>query len=311
MDPVSAGILRSLIYFDPFDYPLTDEQLWRWWFPTHGNGQLATRAAFDQALVGLVQSQRVAKTSDFWHLPGRAGIVATRLERRQPSDQRWRRVRWVTAWLRTVPFIRWVAVCNTVAIHNARPESDIDLFIVTRHGRLWLTRAWVTVLLGVLGVRRHGNKIANRLCLSFFVDETALDLHPLALSPRDEHFALWAEQMVPIIDDGGFTKKFAEQNRWVRAYIPNGFTTGSVPVQSTSFVARAIGFLLRGLVGDWLEGLAQISQRAKMRIATNSAATGAAVVHDTVLKFHEQDRRQEYNDRFRAAVQIAGLERAA
>src|SRR3989338_8633583 len=136
----------------------------------------------------------------------------------------WNRVDRFVWWLRFVPFLRMVAVCNNLSFSKGTSEklpsaastaslpcrrigntavastpcflaygsfsgvpkvdddSDIDLFIVARAGRLFIVRSFSILILHVLGVRLHGKKIKGRFCLSFFIDDTALDLSKIAIS---------------------------------------------------------------------------------------------------------------------------------
>ena len=43
-------------------------------------------------------------------------------------------------FIQTVPFIKMVAVCNTLGYDNAAKDSDIDLFIIAKRGRLFIVR---------------------------------------------------------------------------------------------------------------------------------------------------------------------------
>ncbi|MBI4231920.1 hypothetical protein HY605_01695, partial [Candidatus Peregrinibacteria bacterium] len=113
----------------------------------------------------------------------------------------WQRVNRYVKFLEWIPFLRMLAVCNNLAFDRVTAGSDIDLFIVAKKGRLFIVRTLVTGVLHVLGVRRHGDKVAGRFCLSFFVDDCALDLKKLAIE-RDIYLAFWIFSMKPVIDDG-------------------------------------------------------------------------------------------------------------
>ncbi len=308
MGEVPAGIIRTLVWFDQFDYPLAKDELWRWWYGQSGSAP--TRDAFAAALETLTAERQVGVTGDLFHLPNRSLIVAFRLERRQENAQKWQRAERAVRWLQSIPFLRFVAVCNTVAISNARPDSDIDVFIVVRRGRLWFTRFWVTFLTSLLGVRRQGKRIANRICLSFFVTDNALDYSPLLLKPEDPYFAFWVDQLVPLYDPDNLLAQIRRQNTWVKEYLPNAFSVIPRPRIFSFRAAQLKHFwetLLGGWLGDQLESLERLLQQGKMRLAPNTAATGSAVVTDDVLKFHEQDRRAQYRERFLKQCEQLGI----
>ena len=58
-------------------------------------------------------------------------------------------------FIQTVPFIKMVAVCNTLGYDNAAKDSDIDLFIIAKRGRLFIVRFYSSTVFAP-GVRRHG-----------------------------------------------------------------------------------------------------------------------------------------------------------
>lgn len=64
-----------------------------------------------------------------------------------------------------------IALTGSEATGSATAESDIDLFIQVRPGRLWLTRFWLTLWLELLGLRRNSRRIAGAICLNWWGTE--------------------------------------------------------------------------------------------------------------------------------------------
>lgn len=110
-----------------------------------------------------------------------------------------------------MPGLRMVAVCNSLSMYASDDDSDIDLFIVSDPGRMWLTRICFTVVFQLLGVRRHGNKVANRFCLSFFATTNALDFSKIAIED-DVYLKTWIEHLKPIVNIGGCYEAFLSIN---------------------------------------------------------------------------------------------------
>lgn len=213
----------------------------------------------------------------------------------------WRKVRRYVWFLKFVPFLRMVAVCNNLAFGKLRAESDIDLFIVARAGRLFMVRFLVTVILQVLGVRRHGNKVAGRFCLSFFVDDSALDLAGIAIE-RDIYLAYWVRSLVPVIDDGVY-QEFLTRNLWTLDYF-DGDVVFSYPDEKKlirkSWILRWIfKWLLGGWLGYFFEGRLKKWQMKRAREKAFTAGGKAnLIVSDHMLKFHNIDRRRQYRNRW-------------
>src|SRR5690242_11290163 len=203
MSTLETAILRTLAYFDVFDYPLTGDQVWRWLFPVPGQIIDATQDNVLLQLENMMREGKVEKKENYFFLPGRNAMVGIRGQRWKLGPIKWRRVRSAIDFLQLVPFVRMVAVVNTLAIDNAREESDMDLLIVTQPGRIWMTRLMVTGIVSMLGFRRHGDKIKNRICLSFYATTAAMNFGKLRLQPDDPHFTFWTSQAVPILNDHG------------------------------------------------------------------------------------------------------------
>ncbi len=203
--------------------------------------------------------------------------------------------------LRIVPFVKMIAVCNNLAFSKVDEHSDIDLFIVAERGRLFIVRTLVTFILQVLGVRRHGNLVAGRFCLSFFVDDTSYDLSKIAIDD-DIYLAYWCKTLVPLVDRGG-AEEFVLNNQWIADYFekPFDFKLDNSRILKDRFVfGRA---LLRVLFfwkwGDFVEGVLSSWQIKRARAKAARASKGAdLVISDHMLKFHNIDRRRYYRDKY-------------
>ncbi len=224
----------------------------------------------------------------------------------------WKRANRYVRILRFIPFIRMVAVCNNLAFSKIDGESDIDLFIVARSGRLFTARILVTLLFQILGVRRHGQKVARRFCLSFFVDDSVLNLSGIAIE-RDIYLAFWIASMKPIIDDG-VSGEFLAANSWVKRYFEDVVVLDRSRVIRGGGVLRSVfRWILAGRFGDliekWMRNWQMKRARAKVKRAGENASL---IVEENILKFHNVDRRREYrNQWFRTYGEDAKLRKEA
>ena len=216
----------------------------------------------------------------------------------------WRRVDNYLSVLQMVPFVRMVAVCNNLAFGKVDEDSDIDLFIVAKPGRLFFVRTFVTVLLHLLGVRRHGRKIAGRFCLSFFVDEAECDLSKIAIKD-DLYLAYWIKSMKPVIVNG-FADIFYRENSWAKDYFANSadFGVADDRILSQNPLNAALRSLFSvaftGFFGDFLEKrLASWQKKRALKKASVASEGSSLIVTEHMLKFHNTDRRKYYRDLWR------------
>jgi len=214
----------------------------------------------------------------------------------------WRRVEMFCDVLHMVPFLRMVGVCNNLAFSRVDEKSDIDLFIIASKGRLFFVRTLDTVLFHILGVRRHGDKVAGRFCLSFFVDDCSLGLEPLSIED-DLYLAYWIYSMVVIIDNG-VSDDFFNENKWVRSYFENDVVLGSFRLVSSNIFLNFIRSLLfnifSGKFGRFIESFLSYWQiRRSLRKRSLLADDSGIVISEHILKFHNVDRRVFYRDLWR------------
>lgn len=215
------------------------------------------------------------------------------------EEKYWKRAKVYVGMLRVVPFLRMVAVCNNLAFGKVSEKSDIDLFIVAKGGRLFIVRFFVTLILHLMGVRRHGKKVAGRFCLSFFIDDSALDLSSLAIE-KDIYLAYWVKSVVPLLDDGVHLE-FLSQNRWVEEYFERdeSFDSDVACLGGGDFAAKFFEMVFGGRVGDFIEKwLKNWQMRRALKKAKNAGGEASLVVKEHVLKFHNIDRRREYRNRW-------------
>ncbi|MBI3261429.1 nucleotidyltransferase domain-containing protein [Candidatus Berkelbacteria bacterium] len=67
-----------------------------------------------------------------------------------------------------LPFVEQVSLTGSLAEGRQHQGSDIDFFVQVHPGRIYFTRLLVTLVVQLLGVRRHDQAIAGRICLNWF-----------------------------------------------------------------------------------------------------------------------------------------------
>lgn len=187
---LEEAIYKTVAFFDVLDYCLTEEEICE--------RLLGFQATKDEILLGLAMSSTIETDGAYHYLKGRNSLIDLRVSNGSFHEEMWKkleRLKWIFS---TTPFLRNVYVCNTLAMTQARPGSDIDLYIVTQPRRLFIVRTWLLLLTQLLGIRRHGSNIEGRFCLSFFVDENHTDLSEFFLKPVDVYFEFWNMLLKPI-----------------------------------------------------------------------------------------------------------------
>lgn len=283
--------LATLAFFDLFLYGLNFDELKKYFI-----GALPK----DELLLKFLNGSAKIKTEGgFYFLHSSEANLAKRQEYDRISDDFWKHVRKYAKFLRFVPFLKTVAVCNTLAFGTVTEKSDIDLFIIAKKGRLFIVRCITVLVFGLLGVRRHGSKIARRFCLSFYIDDEHLNLQPIHFGADDIYFYYWFLTLVPLVDFNTF-KKLQNSNRWLYNFFEQ--LPGKDPQLvfiNNRFFTTILEKLLNGKLGNFFEQLVRKIQfkRHEKRFGTFDPKA-SLVVSDYMLKFHNIDRREEIQRRF-------------
>jgi hypothetical protein len=235
---VRQAILRAVIYADMFDYAPSAGELYLM-LDAAGISQ----ARFEDGLQALQEAGTLSNCEGCWMLAGREALWEIWQRRQGHSARKWRAARRYTAWIRCLPFVRMVGVTGTLAVHSAEAGDDIDLFLITTPGRVWLARA-LTIL-----VVRWARLFGETLCPNYLIASDAL-----ALEERNLYSAREFAQMQPLYGMEWYSQ-LCEQNRWVLGYLPNalaGRDDDVLALDSLPAPLPAMKRLGERLLGGWL-----------------------------------------------------------
>lgn len=294
---LQKSILQTIAFFDIFNFPLTAEEiqenLYNYKKPVHIKEIKGT----------LEEMEGVEKLHDYYILKDRGKLVDIRKSRRFLAEKLWNRTRQYTQYITHIPFVRMIAVCNNLAYDNPSEVSDIDLFIVIEKGRMWTARLITTLILHFYGVRRYGNKIVGRFCLSFFATPEAMNMEKLELKREDPYLAYWTKLLMPIYGKKTYAQFIEMNKKWIdKKY---GLKFRDIKERKFSFLGKSWikkfwEWLLKGKRGDLLEQLIKsiLEKRARKK-ADQLGPEANILISDDMLKFHNQDRRGEYLEKWK------------
>ncbi|MFA6105771.1 MAG: hypothetical protein WC725_04245 [Patescibacteria group bacterium] len=296
-----TAIIKTLSYFDVFNFPLTKEELLNYLWQGHEQNEVEVNTA----LQALVSAGKVGGVGSYYFLPGREDIIVKRNLAVAHTEKKLRRAQFAIKLISGIPFLKAVFVCNSVAAETASAESDIDFFIVSAEGRLWLVRFFSNLILRVLGLRTGKLHSANRVCLSFFVGEKHLDLTGLRICEEDIYLVYWLRQLYPLYDPKNFLIKIWRANGWAKDYLklPSASAVkNEKPDQFKIIIERA----LQGKTGDGYEKILKKIQWSKLRPELKKLAEEngkEVVINEGVLKFHETDARMRIRETWLKNIQ--------
>ena len=291
---LTESIRQTIAFFDLFDFPLTANEV-------HQHLYHYKKPVHITEIKGLLDElPDIEKIHNYYMIKGRGHLIDVRKGHKFIAEKWWGRVRQYGQYLVKVPFVKMIAICNNLAYDNASETSDIDLFIVIKKGRLWTARLIITLILQFYGVRRHGNKVTGRFCLSFFITPNKLNIQPLLKSHEDPYLAYWTKLIMPIYGKETYEKYKKKNKDWLADEYGlrfNELNNKAFPFTEKNKHKNFWEWLLNGFIGNQLENIIRFFfKRRTLKKKVQLGLKASVVVSDEMLKFHNHDRRQEYFD---------------
>lgn len=235
---LTEKILRFLVYFDLFSYPLKKEEI----FAYLGLQNEQTREA-ELIFKELLSTGVIFQFGAYYTPRNDAGLAERRKNGNLRAIQRMRTARRYSRLIASFPFVRGVLLSGSISKGYMSEKDDIDYLIITHPGRIWLVRTLLTIFKKVFLLNSYRN-----FCINYFVDSEHLRF------PGDELYA--ATEVVFLIPTFGreVHRQLLEANAWVQTFYPN-FRQEEAFVRDTDpWCKRLAERLLPQRLGDSLQG---------------------------------------------------------
>ncbi|OGH67121.1 MAG: hypothetical protein A3B90_02175 [Candidatus Magasanikbacteria bacterium RIFCSPHIGHO2_02_FULL_41_13] len=309
---LAQSVLKTLAFFDIFDYPLTREELWRflWQAPEiqYSDFVIQVEEILQNELATTVES-----LGGYYFFPGRSELIAKRERKVSYTEEKIKIACRAARKLRYIPFIEAMFVCNLLPV-VVKASSDIDVLIIAKENRIWFTRFLSTLVLTLFRLRPtnfgfsffSANKkksMTDKICLSFYLTEKHLDLSNICIEGIDVYQAYWNINLVPLYEREDLHTQFQKKNRWVEKYVsPANTSVRLLPrwkVHDTWLSYGVKSFFAWLFSTSFFEKLVRTVQlkhlNQKERIE-EVAIQKSIVISDTMLKFHENDRKKYFQN---------------
>lgn len=193
-----------------------------------------------------------------------------------------------------VPFVDFVFAAGSLATGKMHEDSDFDVIIGARRGRIFTARFFAVGIFRLLRWgRKHGDAKAsakNTICLNHFVTPTSYRLAP----PHNPYWQHLYQSLVPVCGSPEIVQKFWDANQnWMggrKIYQKDARHR----YQKKSWVQNILEFVLGGYAGDWFEQSVKRWQMDKISARHNNYQyKPRIIVTDDELEFHPDTERTE------------------
>lgn len=236
----AQAVLKVLIYFDLFDYPLRAAEIVRYLdIPVENEASVFT------AVNELVASGIIFKTGIFYSLRSDENLGELRQKRNELARHYVERAHKMTRIISQFPFVKMVSLSGSLSKDCAYPDSDIDYFIIAQSGRVWLTRFLLTLYKKTILLNNP----------KYFCTNLIMGHQHLFFEYQSHYTAIEIASVLPVMGRQTYLE-FWEANAWIKRYFPNVIPRDSEIIWThfpKPWYSRGVEWMLNNQLGNMLD----------------------------------------------------------
>lgn len=294
MDALDIAILRTLIYGDIFNFPMTCQEIHH--FLIHDKP--VDLSVIEKQLIHSLQLQQFLCTDgQYYALKQRQALLTLRPERERMMQSLSKRMVYYGRLLSYFPFVELVGITGALSMRNpSSANDDLDYLVIARPGRVWLARATIILLVKLMRLRNI------EICPNYI-----LASDKLLQSRQDLYIAHEIAQILPL-SNLELYQQLRNENTWSIEHLPNATQPFYTIEESLS---RRVGLIFKhGLetilsspIGSWLEAW-EYRRKVKRFNQQAQAPTASAQIDEGHVKGHFNDYGhyvlEQYHEKLKA-----------
>ncbi|MCB0855424.1 MAG: nucleotidyltransferase domain-containing protein [Bacteroidetes bacterium] len=202
---LESDFLKTLMYFDIFSYPLTLKEIF-----ACSTVKEASLPQYYELADSLAEKGWIYQHDRFYGFSPDPEDVNRRKKGNLLARKMLQRAYWISRFIASFPFVRGVFLSGSITKNFMTKESDIDFFIVTKPGRLWIARTMLVMFKKVFLLNSH-----KYFCVNYFVD-----LNHLEIEEKNRFTATELVYLIPTYGAGEYLE-FCKANPWARTIFPH------------------------------------------------------------------------------------------
>jgi len=231
------SLLQRLVYFDIFSYPLTENELFNYCSfinPDRDEGLRILHKLIDSGVINF--------NSGYYYLSHDSSVISTRLRDNKRAFDRLKTAHRFSYIISCFPFVRAIFISGSLSKNVMKPDDDIDYFIITEPGRLWLCRTFLTLFKKIFLANSHHN-----FCLNYFVDSNSLEI-----PDRNIYTATEIAFLLPVYNYDLYCE-FIRSNEWYKTEFPNlRVQEEKVSIRPWA-IKKSLERIFHNRFGEWLD----------------------------------------------------------
>lgn len=298
---LGKSIIKTLAYYDIFDYPLTLEEVYH---------NLETNSVSTSDILNEIQKlcdkKVIFNKDNFYLLRNNEEFVNKRLAGNRLAKKKIKSAYRMTKFISKFPYVRGIMLSGSISKGYMEEDSDVDYFIITNPNRLWVTR-----LLLMLFKKTFLLNSKKVFCINYFVDTETLEI--------EEKNIFTATELATLIPTYGteLYNKLYSKNIWIKDFYPNFPKRDTVKISEhkKSIFKNFFEKLLNNSLGDKLDDFAMnLFEKANKIKYRNYDSKDFQVAFKTSKKeskhhpkFFQKRVLQEFNDKLKSIEEVNNI----
>jgi hypothetical protein len=236
---LAKSIIKTLAYYDIFNYPLTKEEIY---FCSNTNGD--TETLVFKELDVLVDSGIVYKSDKFYSINHSSHLIPKRIEGNKRAIKKMKTARLFSKFISHFPFVRGVFLSGSISKGYMDEKADIDYFIITAPNRLWIARLLLVFFKKIFLFNSY-----KFFCINYFISTSELEIEE-----KNIYTAIEFATLVPMYGADIYNDLY-ESNQWIKTYVPNypKRDVTHLPPFKKKIIQKIIEPFLYGRFGDYVD----------------------------------------------------------
>lgn len=233
-------IIKTLIYFDVFSYPVTFIELLEYM-----QTPIEQESVLKENLVQLCEQNLVYCFEGYYTIQNNKELIKRRLVGNNHA-KKFVSIAFKNAQLiGSFPYVRGVGISGSLSKGYMDESGDVDFFIITEPERLWIARTLLILYKKVFLLNSR-----KFFCVNYFIDTNHLEIPDKNIFTATEILTL-----IPAYNKDVF-KSFVQKNNWTKQYLPNKLPAGNnLENASKHTLKKAIEYSLNNQLGSYLDSL--------------------------------------------------------
>jgi hypothetical protein len=201
----SQSALKALLYYDIFNYPLTPKEVFASLSTNH-----ITEKEIHTALEKLCAEGYIYKVRNFFSIQDNPTLAERREKGNQEAVKFLNLAQRQADFINSFPFVRSVMASGSLSKNYMDEKSDLDFFVITSPGRLWIARMLLILYKRTFLLNSH-----KYFCINYFIDENHLEIEE-----KNIYTATELATLLPLSGASYYSRLFKENN-WINNFLPN------------------------------------------------------------------------------------------